>query len=103
MHKKAYDINQQDALIALLGAGLGTAGGYGLYRLLTPAKNQTLTGGAGSALLGGLGGGGLGFAGSKWYSSVGDAMHLEALKKQQEAIAKVQAKQKDFNAARQGP
>lgn len=102
MRKQAYDINQQDALVALLGAAVGTAGGYGLYRSLVPKDNQGISGSISSALLGGLSGGGLGLAGSKWYSAVGDAMRLEAAKKQQEATAKVQTQQKNLNAAQQG-
>jgi len=97
-----YNITQQDAIVALLGAALGTAGGYGLYKSVTPKENQSAGKGISSALLGGLSGGGLGLAGSKWYSTVGDAMRLESLTKRQNAVSDVQAKKDAIRAAQQG-
>lgn len=98
--KKAYDVSQQDALVALLGAGLGGAGGYGLYKYLTPEKSQSAGKGTAAAILGSLAGGGLGLAGSHEYSAARDAMKLEALNKQQAKEDKVQAKIKEIEAAR---
>ena len=89
MYKRS-ELNTQDALYALLGAGLGGAGGYGLYKLLTPNKNQTTGLGLGSAALGALAGGGLGYAGSNKYQEIRAAMFGEALKKKEEIGKKVQ-------------
>jgi hypothetical protein len=101
MYKHSANLNSQDALIALLGSAVGTAGGYGLYKLLTPKQNQTTAKGLGSALIGGAGGAGLGLLGSKWYSATGDAMRLEGLKRQAEVAAKVKEQAKNLDAARQ--
>ena len=98
--KRAYDVSQQDALLALLGAGLGGAGGYGLYKYMTPEEDQSSGKGTTAAILGSLAGGGLGFAGSREYSAARDAMKLEALDKTQAKEEKIQGKIKDIEAAR---
>jgi hypothetical protein len=86
------DLDTQDALYAVLGAGLGGAGGYGLYKLLTPTKYQTTGLGLGSAALGALAGGGLGIIGSNKYDEIRAAMLAEGLKVKEEIAKKVQDK-----------
>lgn len=103
MFKRAYDVSQQDALIALLGAGLGGAGGYGLYKYIVPEEDQSSGKGTTAAILGALAGGGLGFAGSREYSATQDAMKLQALDKAQAKEQQVQDKIKNIEAARGKP
>lgn len=96
--QKLSNLDSNDLLYALLGAGIGGAGGYGLYKLLTPKTKQTLGLGLGSGALGALAGGGLGYLGSNEYQAIRAAMSEAAAakakeigKKVQEAIDKVQS------------
>lgn len=96
--QKLSALDSNDLLYALLGAGLGGAGGYGLYKLLTPKNKQTLGLGLGSSALGALAGGGLGYLGSKEYRATRAAMSEAAAaeakeigKRVQEEIDKVQS------------
>lgn len=95
---KLSELDSNDLLYALLGAGLGGAGGYGLYKLLTPKNKQTLSLGLGSSALGALAGGGLGYLGSNEYQATRAAMSAAAAalakekgKELQEEIDKVQS------------
>lgn len=91
MHKQS-EFDSRDALYALLGAGLGGAGGYGLYKLLTPKDRQSSNVGIGATALGALAGGGLGYLGHNKYQEIQAAMLAESIKKREEIAKKVQEK-----------
>lgn len=89
MYKHA-ELDSNDVLYALLGASLGGAGGYGLYKYFTPKDKQTSGLGIGAGVLGALAGGGLGYLGSEEYQATRAAMTAAAAAKVKEIAKRVQ-------------
>lgn len=90
MYKRSLDEDTVDGLYALLGAGLGGAGGYGLYRLISNPKTRNTPLAISAALLGAAAGGNIGWQSSKEYRRVKSKMLAEGLKKQEEIAKNVQ-------------